>query len=1068
MKPLPSDEARVLFLELLDLPDDDRRRALDEHAGLSPSLRAEVEALLADDARAEGFLEPPPLPTPADHDAEARWLEGRRIGRYALVRRVGIGGMGTVYEAVQERPRRRVAVKLLRTGVVTPQVLRRFELESEILGRLRHPGIAEIYEAGTHESELGPIPFFALEYVEDARSLTRYAIDEGLDVPARLRLLASVCDAVHHAHEAGVIHRDIKPSNVLVGPDGRPRLIDFGVARATDDERGVTLGTQAGELLGTLCYMSPEQCAGDGAEVDARTDVYSLGVLAYELLTGRLPYPVERSSVFAVTELVRTHVPRPLAVRGAPRPRDVDAVVLRALEKLPHHRYESARALAEDLRRAAEGQPVVATASRRSYALRVLAWRGRRALPGLAAVAGTAIGAWGLVRATSDGPPRAAPPAAPAAPTEPAPRPTVASTGAAHDAEREAYHAAIADAERALAAGEPARARQVLEACDPALRGFEWHRLRLSSDGSAQVLPVGLPLHALLYEPDTRTLLAAAEGGDLHAWQAGPTGGPPIMEERWARPTGDDYLAIAIDPAAGMIYGGGDRMLVQAFDLATGEPRGSFASGPGSIWSLAVTPTPAHLVIARQRGIVERWDLASRTRIDSHAITPRLGELELVGEAFYAAVSQGVTLRSLGSARELAAFATPEQPEAILPLERELWVAGWESRIYAFDRATGAHQELAEQAGGLLDLERVGASTVASAGRDGSIVLWDVARREPVRALRGHDHGVEALAVGDDGAWLASASLDGTVRTWDLGAPPPDLALVGAPDKVNDVAFVDDGRALVAAVGPYWEDVGADRLVRWSLPDGRVVATADDHATTVELVEAGPGDVLASASRGGELVLRSAIDLAPRHRINAHARTVRALAFSPDGARLCSADEAGVLLVSDASDGRLLARAELERGAIDDVAWVEDGLYAAVDGALVRWTGQEDDGLELLREAGPGGMAIARIAAIAGGHVIVGGPDGTIARVALGEDEPAWSRTTFGRAVAELAVSPDGERVAVASQDQRIRLHDARTGTLLITVGEHEAAATSVAFSPDGSTLASGGFDKRARVWRSR
>ncbi len=183
-------EGRALFLELIDLPAPERAERLGVLRQEAPALADEVEALLAADAEAEGFLEPPVI-APRDDD-DASWLVGRRIGRYTIEARIGVGGMGTVYVAQQDRPKRRVALKLLRTSYATPNLRRRFEREAEILGRLRHPGIAEIYEAGTHDSELGPVPYFALEYIPDAKSVTRFADDAELDVPARIDLLARV------------------------------------------------------------------------------------------------------------------------------------------------------------------------------------------------------------------------------------------------------------------------------------------------------------------------------------------------------------------------------------------------------------------------------------------------------------------------------------------------------------------------------------------------------------------------------------------------------------------------------------------------------------------------------------------------------------------------------------------------------------------------------------------------------------------------------------------------------------------------------------------------------------
>src|SRR5262249_46703789 len=212
------------------------------------------------------------------------------IARYRLIRVLGEGGMGMVYEAEQDNPRRTVALKVIRPGLTSAFLLRRFAREAQILGRLRHPGIAQVYDAGVAE---GGQPYFAMELIAGL-PLDRYASEHALDAPGRLELLARVCDAVQHAHERGVIHRDLKPANVLVEPSGQPRVLDFGVARAAD--LGQTAGggrTEAGQLLGTLAYMSPEQASGDPSALGPRTDVYALGVILYELLAHQLPYRLD-------------------------------------------------------------------------------------------------------------------------------------------------------------------------------------------------------------------------------------------------------------------------------------------------------------------------------------------------------------------------------------------------------------------------------------------------------------------------------------------------------------------------------------------------------------------------------------------------------------------------------------------------------------------------------------------------------------------------------------------------------------------------------------------------------
>ncbi|MBL8887018.1 MAG: serine/threonine protein kinase, partial [Phycisphaerales bacterium] len=252
----------------------------------------------------------------------AHWLRpGSIIGHYKILRLIGSGGMGDVFEAEQDRPRRLVALKVLRAGPTSPDSQRRFEFEAELLGRLHHPGIAQVYEAGAFRpGESTPIRFLAMELVTGT-PLIEYAQNAKLDLRERLQLLVRVCEAVEHAHQRGVIHRDLKPANILIesasradaagGRVGQPKLLDFGIARSVDNantDNPRTQFTRAGDLLGTVQYMSPEQLAGDALAVTTKTDVYALGVLAYRLLTGEYPYG-RMSSVMSAAEAIRTREP---------------------------------------------------------------------------------------------------------------------------------------------------------------------------------------------------------------------------------------------------------------------------------------------------------------------------------------------------------------------------------------------------------------------------------------------------------------------------------------------------------------------------------------------------------------------------------------------------------------------------------------------------------------------------------------------------------------------------------------------------------------------------------------
>ena len=297
------------------------------------------------------------------------------IGPFRILRLLGEGGMGLVYEAEQDNPRRTVALKVIRAGYADSGMLRRFENETQALGRLQHPGIAQIYEAGTADTAFGLQPYFAMELVHGL-PLGDYCDHNQLTTRQRFDLVARICDAVQHAHGRGLIHRDLKPANILVDADGQPRILDFGVARLTDSDAQATRQTDLGQLVGTLAYMSPEQVLGDPTQIDTRSDVYALGLILYGLLAGQLPYTIG----FQLHEAIRTireQEGTALSSFNRNYRGDIETVVAKALEKDKTRRYASAAELAADLRRYLRNEPIVARRASPAYQLQKFTRRHR-------------------------------------------------------------------------------------------------------------------------------------------------------------------------------------------------------------------------------------------------------------------------------------------------------------------------------------------------------------------------------------------------------------------------------------------------------------------------------------------------------------------------------------------------------------------------------------------------------------------------------------------------------------------------------------------------------------------
>ena len=721
---------KALFAELRELPESEREAFLERECAGDVALRDEVLELLAcDEGRTGDALDRALL----DDGGECvRPTLPRSIAGYRIVGLCGVGGMGAVYEAEQHSPPRRVALKVIQSGAASKELLRRFARESAILERLRHPGIAEVYDAGEFEHEGIVRPYFAMEYIE-GRSLLEFADERALSSRARVELFLGVCDAVQYAHTRGVVHRDLKPDNVLVDGSGRPKVLDFGVARLVDSETQVTLATGTGQLLGSVPYMSPEQAGGGAGDVGVPSDLYSLGVMLFELLAGHLPYDVRSCTLPNAIELIRTGEPQRLGSAAPALRSDLETIAGKCLEKEPERRYASVGELADDLRRFLVGEPIAARPPSTWYQLSKFAHRNRALVGG---VAGTMVAlAIGIVVAVVF--------------AIQASRSEELATDSAAQAARAAYRANL-NAASALVVGDPVKARRTLEDVPLEQRGWEWHVLFAQLD--IELLEFGSGQGRVLALSDGALVVARDGERDVRVWET-DTG-----REARALSLPAEVTALAASPDGAVLAVGltDGRVLVTdpradaAGWTAIVEPNGE------AVQALAVAPSALRLAVHRGEelrcGAPGSWATAAVGARYQHA--PDLmfsadGAALFHHNRFVTTVFDALALEPLRS-RPSDTYG----PRSCALSADGRWLA------------YGCTQR--------------------------QVVVVDAETLEEVRVLRGHQGAVHGVRFDAGGRLLSVSGLD--VRVWDVltGAVLAVIPVAGA----GGAAFVSRGRVV--------------------------------------------------------------------------------------------------------------------------------------------------------------------------------------------------------------------------------------------------------------------------------
>ncbi|MBL9171074.1 MAG: protein kinase [Verrucomicrobiales bacterium] len=1040
----------TIFSAALQCAPDERAAFLDRACAGQPELRQRLEALLQAQLQLADFMESPLRPgelNPLDVkgvQAGPEEVPGTRIGHYKLLQKIGEGGCGVVYLAEQEQPvRRRVAVKVLKPGMDTKSVIARFEAERQALALMDHPNIAKVLDAGATKTGR---PYFVMELVRGTR-ITTFCEENKLSLAERLALFIQVCQAVQHAHQKGIIHRDLKPSNILVtihnpGAPGVPVIIDFGIAKATQGRlTDQTLFTALEEFLGTPAYMSPEQAMMTTLDIDTRSDIYSLGVLLYELLTGTTPFDTKEllkagfdelrrvireveppTPNTRLTQRLRRGPQSPLITHHSSLSTDLDWIVMKCLEKDRRRRYETADALATDLYRHLQNEPILARPPSRLYEFQKSVRRHRFGFgAALAVLIALAIG----ILLTS--------------------REAARARRAEQQTRLTAYVADMDLANRSLAENDLGAARNLLRRHLPSgkqadLRNWEWRYLADACEGDPHHSLTGhvSPIWSLRFVNATTLLTAGQADWRTILWSLDTR--RPSMVITNLHGAGGVSPVMAVSPKRNrMFYRVGWRYaskilevnLEQGTEATMREPNGHVLDLESGIESLDVSPDEQTLAIASGNEVV-LVDLDGKTpkeRFTTEQGAPVRALFSPDGERLVIADRRGhIAFWERATHRNLGVIAALDAAEGLWALTRsrdgrwlaspdgkqgiQIWNADDRTRIAVLE-----HPNFVERVAFSPDRK-----WLAAVGGDSTVRLWDTTTWRNERRLRGHTDSITSLDFSPDGHWLATGTRSGEVKLWPLSQAPiqsEQISLTAA----SFFELAADG----SGFGRILKSGSSNNVTSWSAelwstqPLKRIFSVPLPGGEPSSGVVLGGGRGIVLGGFDGNLRFLSSPTGAESVLSNAHAAEIYLLDVSMDGSTLASK----ALADSAMPEGRIRIWRLPQMEQIAELRHAEN----------VHTIKLSDDGHWLAGFTGPGDMGVWEIPSMKG--------------------PPMWQGIAAHQRSRECAFSPDNRWFAAATPDGGAFVWDLSTHQRRV-LPRAVTRYTSLSFSPDGTRLAAG------------